>query len=403
MSRSAPVTDRLHIEPRILEEAAQWLARMQEAPLSPAEQQQLEQWRDLTVDHQRAWRRAERLQARMQGLPPAIARPTLGRSGDAGRRRTIRGIVTALLLAPAGWLLWHRMPWRDWLGADHVTGMGERRDATLEDGSQLALNTDTALDVRFDPRQRLLHLRRGEVYIRTGADNLSPVRPFLVRTAQGQLLALGTRFTVRQFDGATLLAVYEGAVQIRPDGVDQARYLTVPAGRQLRFTRDGIGPANPAIESATAWRQGLLVADDMPLPQWAAELARYSGRTIEVGTAERRLRISGLFPIDDLPRAAHAGRHPPRSGAGRRQGDPDRRSVEPQPEGNAANGQPRPAGLLRATWLPIPSIESRTGLRSPRSLPAIVHELRTHPTTSADSTAPLTGAYPVSLFPSRAA
>ena len=303
MSRSAPVTDRLHIEPRILEEAAQWLARMQEAPLGPAEQQRLEQWRGQSADHRRAWRRAERLLARMQGLPPAIARPTLGRADDTGRRRTVRGIVTALLLAPAGWLLWQRVPWRDWLGADLVAGTGERRNATLEDGSQIALNTDTALDVRFDPRQRLLHLRRGEVYIRTGADNLSPVRPFLVRTAQGQLLALGTRFTVRQFDGATLLAVYEGAVQIRPDGVDQARYLTVPAGRQLRFTRDGIGPANPAIESATAWRQGLLVADDMPLPQWAAELARYSGRTIQVGTAERRLRISGLFPIDDLPRA----------------------------------------------------------------------------------------------------
>ena len=191
-----------------------------------------------------------------------------------------------------------------------MAGTGERRNATLEDGSQIALNTDTALDVRFDPRQRLLHLRRGEVYIRTGADDVrtaadsrSPVRPFLVQTAQGRLLALGTRFTVRQLDGATLLAVYEGAVQVRPDDVDQAQYLTVPAGRQVRFTRDGIGPADPAIESATAWRQGLLVADDMPLPQWAAELARYSGRTIQVGTAERRLRISGLFPIDDLPRA----------------------------------------------------------------------------------------------------
>ncbi|MFT3779850.1 MAG: FecR family protein [Ottowia sp.] len=292
------------IEPRILQEAAQWLAQMQEAPLNPAEQQRLAQWRGQSAQHQRAWSRAERLLARVQGLPPDIAKPTLGRPGDApGRRRVLHGIATALLLAPAGWLLWRSQPWRDWLAADHVALTGEQHDAALEDGSQISLNTDTALDVRFDARQRLLRLRRGEVYIRTAPDSASPARPFLVQTAQGRLLALGTRFSVRQFDGATLLAVYEGAVQIRPDDADTARHLTLQAGQQARFTRDGIDPPAAATEDAAAWRQGLLVADDMPLPQWADELARYSGKTIHVGAAQRALRISGSFPVHDLPRA----------------------------------------------------------------------------------------------------
>ena len=56
----------------------------------------------------------------------------------------------------------------------------------------------------------------------------------VVDTAEGRLRALGTRFTVRQEAGATLLAVYQGAVEIRTTG--NAPAVVITAGHQARYT-----------------------------------------------------------------------------------------------------------------------------------------------------------------------
>ncbi|MCT5027394.1 DUF4880 domain-containing protein, partial [Pseudomonas aeruginosa] len=61
------------IAPQVLRETASWLLLMQEGPLAPAQQAELESWRSRSPEHQRAWRRAERLLANIGSLPPALA------------------------------------------------------------------------------------------------------------------------------------------------------------------------------------------------------------------------------------------------------------------------------------------------------------------------------------------
>lgn len=292
------------LAPHILEEAATWLLLMQDAPLAPAQQAEFERWRGSSSDHQRAWKRAERLLARMGALPPVLAKPTLQRPAHAGRRAMLRSLVVLLAAAPMGWLAWRHQAWREWLAADYVTAVGERLDIKLEDGAQIALNTDTALDIRYDERQRLLRLRRGEIHIATATDTQRPPRPFLVQSDHGLMLALGTRFTVRQFTDCTLLTVYQGAVQIHLDGAGARPGANIiESGHQVRFDRDSLGAIEAANANAVAWRKGLLVADDMPVRQWAEELMRYGGERIECDTSLRPLRVSGAFPINDLPLA----------------------------------------------------------------------------------------------------
>ncbi|QKH34509.1 FecR family protein [Achromobacter pestifer] len=292
------------LAPHILEEAASWLLLMQDAPLAPEQQAEFARWRARSNDHQRAWKRAERLLARMGALPPALAKPTLQRPAHAGRRAMLRSLAVLLAAAPLGWLAWRHQAWRSWLAADYVTAVGERLDIKLEDGAQVALNTDTALDVRYDERQRLLRLRHGEIHIATATDVQRPPRPFLVQSDHGLMLALGTRFTVRQLANYTLLAVYEGAVQIHPDGASvNPGSNIIEAGHQVRFDRDGLGPIDAADINALAWRKGLLVADDMPVLQWANELMRHGQDVIECEASLRPLRVSGAFPLDDLPLA----------------------------------------------------------------------------------------------------
>ncbi|WP_121402947.1 FecR family protein, partial [Pseudomonas aeruginosa] len=142
------------------------------------------------------------------------------------------------------------------------------------------------------------------IYLRTAADRREPPRPFLVRTEQGLMRALGTAFSVRREGAETVLAVYEGAVQVRPEGAASAADgRVIEAGQRVRFDRQRIGPVESASEAALAWRQGLLVADDMPLRQWAGELMRYGGESIECEPSLDPLRVSGTFPVDDLPLA----------------------------------------------------------------------------------------------------
>ncbi len=153
------------IAQHVLAQAASWLMLMQEGPLLPAQQLELERWRLASDEHERAWKRAQRLLSRLGSLPPTLARHTLQRPPD--RRAVLRGLVLLMGAAPLGWWGWRSQAGR--FASDYHTAVGERRHARLADGTQIILNTDSALQLLFDSAQRLLHLRRGEVYIVTAA------------------------------------------------------------------------------------------------------------------------------------------------------------------------------------------------------------------------------------------
>jgi transmembrane sensor len=77
--------------------------------------------------------------------------------------------------------------------ADYSTSPGQQRQITLADGSQITLNTDSAISVDFDPQQRRIRLIAGEAYFTIAPDN---GRPFVVTTDEGEVQALGTAFDI---------------------------------------------------------------------------------------------------------------------------------------------------------------------------------------------------------------
>lgn len=277
----------------VLAQAASWLLLMQEGPLTSEQQARLTQWRQSDPEHERAWSRAQRLLDRLGTLPPTLARQSLQRPSGHDRRTVLRGLLVLLVAAPLGWWAWRRST----PDSHYQTAVGERREVRLADGGSVSLNSDTAMDVRFTRDLRLLQLQRGELYIVTASDPQIPARPFKVQTEQGTLHALGTRFSVRQLPGETLLAVFEGAVHVAP------HETIVRAGQQLRFSHDLQGPIEATSEALIAWRNGLLLADDMPLAQWAQEMMRYTTRPLACDPGVGTLHVSGTFPVDDLPLA----------------------------------------------------------------------------------------------------
>lgn len=293
------MTARGAIDPMVLEEAADWLMRLSEGALAPEEQAQWLHWRSSNSECERAWQRAEGLLGKLGGLPPALAMPALNRPRGLARRAVLARLAALLALGPAAWGGWQLNQRQGW-SADYHAAVGERRALRLGDGSQVTLNTDTSLDVRFDARERLLVLRRGEILVQTAADAQLPGRPLRVMTDQGRLEALGTRFSVREDGGQTRLAVFEGAVRIDRPGLAPR---VVDAGQRLAFSARLLGEPVPADLSLVAWTQGMLVADRMPLSAFVAELARYRHGVLRCDPAIADLRVSGAFPLDDTRHA----------------------------------------------------------------------------------------------------
>lgn len=293
-----PSFERHGLDPFILNEAADWLMRLSEGSVNDAERQEWERWRTSSPAHRQAWARAELLLSKLQGLPPALAMPSLDRPSNPARRAAMGKLTALLALAPLAWGSWKLNDWQQWT-ADYRAPVGERRELTLADGTGVTLNTDTAIDVYFDERQRLLLLRRGEILVRTATDPSPAARPFLVQTHEGRIQALGTRFSVREEPGHTRVAVLEGAVRIQIKGIGEQ---VVQAGQRSGFTAVGFDALKPVDRSMMAWTQGMLMADNMRLVDFVNELSRYRNGVLRCDPAIAELRISGAFPINDTRR-----------------------------------------------------------------------------------------------------
>ena len=234
----------------------------------------------------------EQLQRSLGALPQDVTRRAL--STTQQRRQVLKWM---LALGSTGYLGWnvqqHTSLGNVW--ADYRTAVGQRRRIELADGTQIDLNTGTAIDVAFDGRQRLIRLREGEVLIHTG--KLGGQTPFYVDTRQGRVQALGTRFSVRQLADSTRVGVLEDTVSVSPADQPSHRRVLV-AGESADFDRQNVGPDQQYFRTQAAWVDGQLIVLDARLGDVIDELARYRPGTIQCDRASQRLRVSGTFRLD---------------------------------------------------------------------------------------------------------
>lgn len=280
------------IEQSILDEAADWMVLLQSGEATSHDRERLAHWRERSPAHKAAWSRAEGVLETFQRVPSRLGRSTLSRLPDPGRRQLLALLALAV---PGAWLAWRHTPWQEW-AADLRTATGEQKTVTLADGTRLALNTATAVDMAFTTTERRITLIGGEILITTAPDPLPTARPFIVHTAQGSLRPLGTRFNVRHLDSGTRVAVFEGAVEVRPAESEAA---VVRSDEQMAFTAHGIQPVQPTDANAALWERGMLLARDMRLGELVVELGRYHRGILRCDPAVASLLVSGAFPVAD--------------------------------------------------------------------------------------------------------
>lgn len=303
--------------PGIAREAAQWLMRLSEAPASSVERERLHDgfnaWQREDPRHEAAARRMQAVLAQVSALrddaggQTAALHAGLKAGWTSGRRRRIRRVAASLALAavlatPLAVLL-HFYP-SSYLLADMRSGAGQWQTHVLADHSRVTLEPGTAVNLHFDAHRREVELVRGDILVEVAHD---AARPFTVRTTQGVVRALGTRFVVSANGSVTVLSMLESKVLATArDDATPEHARQVQAGEQVRITAQAVSAPQPLDAAAVedAWKYRRLVVQDQPLADVLALLGRYRSGLLRVDReALAGMQVNAVLPLDDPERA----------------------------------------------------------------------------------------------------
>ena len=181
-----------------------------------------------------------------------------------------------------------------------VVGSGRVVAMTLSDGSYLRASAGTKLQFPAEAGRREVVVEGQAFFAVATADD-----PFVVRTAEGELTALGTRFEVRAGGDLLRVVVVEGVVEFAgPGGRSEIRagqVATVQGGgypevREVRTVED--------VWALLDWPGGLLAFQRTPLGEVAQQLEHEFKIDVRIeDTLAAARRVTGSFQdasLDDV-------------------------------------------------------------------------------------------------------
>lgn len=241
-----------------------------------------------------------------------------------GRPRLFRQIALAASLAAIciiGGITW----WQVSRETTYVTGVGEQRVITLEDGSIVTMNSRSRFKVRLSAYQRRIELVEGQALFAVAHDS---ARPFIVTGGDVAVRAVGTQFDVNRKRSGMVVTVIDGRVKVgavAPSGLFGTAPATLPtpmveavgsgtsreadsnisessiflsAGEQARVSPAGTIQRTDEVNTAAAisWLHHELIFAGQPLADVLEEFNRYSRIPIVLmDPALGELRINAVF------------------------------------------------------------------------------------------------------------
>lgn len=173
-------------------------------------------------------------------------------------------------------------------GVIYQTGVGEQRTITLSDGTQVRLDTDSRIQVRFTAGERSIDLRKGQAFFDVAH---STARPLTVRAGQTLLRDLGTRFDVRREAQTVQITLVEGSIQVADPSL-RAKSWILGVGEQMTTGPKLAPPHRVDASAATRWITGMLVFNRTPLPDAIRELNRYTLHKLKID-----ISVLGDYPV----------------------------------------------------------------------------------------------------------
>lgn len=292
--------------------AAQWVARMDRAPASADEAEQLRDW--LAGDRRRrgaylrakaVWLRSEGAQALGPHYQPedflAPSTPAVPAPPREARRVGLRrwmpwgGAMAASLLMVVTLLATLQAP------TAYATAKGEVRTVPLGDGTTVTLNTDSRIQVYEESGRRRIRVLRGEVLVESTPGN----RLTSVEVDGRSVHADTATYLVRKLASqSTQVLVQRGGVTLADASATTP--LRLLADSSVSIPRDSTQAPrltrlrNGQLGRDLAWREGKIALQGETLAQAAAIYARYSDTPIVITDAElARQPITGLFAANN--------------------------------------------------------------------------------------------------------
>ena len=289
------------------DEAAGWLWRQHQSGWQETDRAAFDQWLATSNRHLAAywrlratWNRTERLAALRRSQPQETAQSN--KSAWSVLRPAVIVCAAALLSSAAvyGWTTREDL---------YATRIGERATVTLADGSQIQLNTNTAMSVSMGLWWRTVVLKRGEAYFNVRHDE---ARPFAVLAAGHRITDLGTEFVARAAGDKLEVTLVRGRARLETASASVQHHATdLTPGEIAVATPDSISVAKIAerqITNALAWRVGKLAFTHVTLAEAASEFNRYNHTKLIIDQKVADLQVSGTFDASSVGTFANMAR-----------------------------------------------------------------------------------------------
>ncbi len=298
-------------EARLIQEASDWFVRLRAENVTSDDQAAFARWKEQNPANLAAYESVSALWESIgqSDLSKHFTQFDLPEAADGQRRspslvrRLALAACVATMVVGAG--VWGSDLLQRWQ-SDYSTSAGEQRHVTMEDGSTLLLNTQTAVSLNAKEGQRGVTILKGEASFSVTSN---PDKPFIVKAGPGEVRVVGTKFSIRTRPERVTVTVNEGTVTVTAANASSA--VRVEAGEELSYDANGLGPVAKAnLLKTLAWQRGQLVFTLEPLKSVIEELNRYHPGAIILANHNLDTRtVSGVFATDDPMRVVNAITH----------------------------------------------------------------------------------------------
>ncbi len=179
----------------------------------------------------------------------------------------------------------------------------ELRNIKLADGSRVNLLNGSRFSVQMDDNSRNINLIEGRAFFDVVSDK---TRPFYVNTGKRQIKVVGTRFEVVRHNDFEHIAVNEGLVAVSHKGNNNNEPNTailIEPGTKAHYQGNSTTPELTKViaERVGAWTEGVLVFKSEPLKNVVDEIKRlFPSAIIRIETAQLENKpFSGTLVISN--------------------------------------------------------------------------------------------------------
>lgn len=323
------------------DQAVAWLALLRGDSVTVAQQAEFAEWLTSERDHQAAFDELTELWTALREPLTALAdteadsAPYLSLNHDKTQTKTptrrsptvrlalaasaVLTVAAGLLVAALSYSPVEGSALERWAGlwqglsasGQHAvsTAVGEQRNLTLTDGSQITLNTRSSVVISINDQNREIRLESGQAFFEV-AKNES--KPFRVDAGDVTVTAIGTAFSVHRTsdsdaDAGTTIVVEEGIVEL----CSSDKVWRLGANEQANVVQGKVTTSSVLADSATAWRHGRLIYSDVPLSQVIQDLNRYLPHPMTIrGDELAAVKVSAVLQLsqqsDMLDALSHA-------------------------------------------------------------------------------------------------